>query len=144
MILIHKYLQTQMIKDISLILEKPIEEIDLDYIIEWTNSKSIAELKVILSEWWKNHSQPKKFEVKDQERLILSPLGESIKYTLNNNGKLKKSLNNLAKQISILQVNVDVKNDRIIFDASFFKNANFEFGWPGYSSGNKLDFRMIT
>lgn len=143
MILIHQYLQTQMIKEISIILNKPIEKITLDYIIEWTNKKSINELKNLLSDWWKKHSQPTKFEVKDQERLILSPLGESIKYILNNDKKLKESLNFLAKQISILQINVDVTNDKILFKTSFFKNANFEFGWPGYSSGNKLGFRMI-
>jgi len=144
MILIHQYLKTQMIKDISIILNKKIEDITLDYIIEWTNNRSVSELKNLLSEWWKKYSQPTKFDVKDQERLILSPLGESIKYILNNDKKLKESLNYLAKQISILQVNVDVKNDKIIFDTSFFKNANFEFGWPGYSSGNKLGFRMVV
>lgn len=144
MIKIHQYLKTSMIEDISKIVNKPVEEITLDFIKEWSNSKSINELKDILSKWWEEYSQPRKFEVKDHERLIIAPLGEAIKYTLNNDKKLKKSLDFLAKQVCLLQINVDVKSNRIIFNNSFFKDSTFEFGWPGYSSGNKLGFRMLT
>ncbi|RXI44851.1 hypothetical protein CRU99_04550 [Malaciobacter mytili] len=144
MIKIHQYLKTNMIKDISKIVDKPVEDITLDFIKEWSNSKSIDELKDILSNWWKEYSNPRKFEVKDQERLIIAPLGEAIKYTLNKDEKLKESLDFLAKQVCLLQINVDVKSDRIIFNNSFFKDSTFEFGWPGYSSGNKLGFRMVT
>ncbi|RXJ98097.1 hypothetical protein CRU98_11305 [Arcobacter sp. CECT 8986] len=144
MIKIHQYLKTNMIKDISRIVDKPVEDITLDFIKEWSNGKSVDELKDVLSTWWKEYSQPKKFEVKDQERLIIAPLGEAIKYTLNKDKKLKESLDFLAKQVCLLQINVDVKSDKIIFNNSFFKDSTFEFGWPGYSSGNKLGFRMLT
>lgn len=143
MILIHQYLQTKMIKDISIILDKPKDEINLEYIKEWANSKTIQELKDILSKWWEEHSKPIKLEVKDQERMIISPLGESIKNILNKDDKLKESLNFLAKQVALLQINIDVEPNKIVFKKSFFKDSQFEFGWPGYSSGNKLGFRMI-
>jgi hypothetical protein len=144
MIKLHQYLQTKMIKDLSVIIDQPIDLITLDSVKKWSNSKTIEELKNILDKWWKNYSMPRKFNVNDQERLIIAPLGEAIKYVLNNDKKLKESLTYLAKQISILQINVDIKKDKIIFKKSFFKDSKFEFGWPGYSSGNKLGFRMVN
>ncbi|QOP41815.1 hypothetical protein [Sulfurimonas marina] len=143
MVIIHQYLQTKMIEDLATILKKPIELIDLEYIKNWSNSKTIEELKELLSDWWKEYSQPTKFNIQDQERLVISPLGEAIKYTLNNDPKLKESLNCIAKQVALLQVNVDINTKTMRFQKSFFKNAKFEFGWPGYSSGNKLGFRMV-
>lgn len=144
MIKLHQYLQTKMIEDLSVIMKEPIENITIDSVKKWSNSKTIEELKDILNDWWTNYSMPRKFNVNDQERLIIAPLGEAIKYILNNDIKLKKSLTYLAKQISILQINIDINNNKIIFKKSFFKDSKFEFGWPGYSSGNKLGFRMVN
>ncbi len=145
MIKIHQYLETKMIEDLSNIMNVKSSELSLMKVREWTNSKSSDELKVILKEWWSNYSQPRERTLtgNDKERFILSPLGEKIKYTLNESQKIKDSLNYLAKQISILQINIDVKSNAIFFKKSYFKNSKFEFGWPGYSSGNKLGFKMV-
>ena len=144
MIKLHQYLQTKMIKDLSIILNEPENKITLDSVKKWTKDKTIQELKDILNEWWNNYSIPRKLEVKDKERLILAPLGKAIKFILNNDVKLKESLTSLAKQISLLQINIDIKQDKIIFKKSFFKDSKFEFGWPGYSSGNKLEFKIVN
>ncbi len=42
----------------------------------------------------------------------------------------------------LIQVNCDVKTKKIIFSSNFFKEARFQFGWAGYSAGNKLGFKM--
>lgn len=146
MIVLHQYLQTKMIADLSQIINKPIAEITLEYVSDWCNSKSPEELKTHLIKWWENYSMPKErtFSASDKERFIISPLGEKIKNILNENKHIKESLTSLAKQIALLQINVDIKKDRLIFGKSFFKNSRFEFGWPGYSSGNKLGFRIVN
>jgi hypothetical protein len=143
MIMLHQYLKTEMIEDLSKIMKMNIKDIREDSVIEWVKNKSIEELKIILKDWWEKYSKLRKFDVADKERLVIASLGEKIKFILNENEQLKKSLNFLAKQISLLQINVDVKEDRIIFKKRFFKESEFKFDWQGYSSGNKLGFNIV-
>lgn len=142
MLKIHQFLQTKVIEDLSTIVDKPYNEITIEYLETWLSNKTPEEIKSILRIWWKKYSQPRERTLKgnDKLRFIISPLGESIKNLLNKDEKLKQSLNRLANEVSILQINVDVKRDKIIFKKSFFKNSTFKFDWPGYSSGNKLGF----
>ena len=141
MIILHQFLETKMIEDLSIILNKPIDEITEEYVKNWSNSKTVIELKIILMDWWKNYSMAKKFDMDDNERLIIAPLGEKIKFLLNENKKLKDSLTYLARKISLLQINIDVSNEQINFKKSFFKDSEFKYYWQGYSSGNRLGFR---
>jgi hypothetical protein len=78
----------------------------------------------------------------DKVRLIISPLGESIWKILNNSKEIKTSLMNIARQVALIQVNVDVKKRTLNFEHNFFRDADFEFGWAGYAGGNKLGFKM--
>lgn len=135
MIILHKYLQSQMINDLSTITNIKIDDISIENLENWLKIKSTDDLKIILKDWWKNYSQPqnKTLDGNDKLRFIISPLGEKIKVLLNENVKFKESLNNLAKQVSLLQINVDVYKDKIIFQKSFFKDSNFKYDWPGYS-----------
>ena len=48
----------------------------------------------------------------------------------------------LARQLSMIQVNVDIKKGALVFDVNRFKKAEFIFGWAGYAAGNKLGFKM--
>lgn len=142
MVLLHQYLQSQMIGDLSTITNIKVADISIETLNNWLKAQTTDNLKIILKDWWKNYSQPQNRTLNgdDKLRFIISPLGEKIKVLLNENDKLKQSLNNLAHQVSLLQLNVDVYNDKIIFNKSFFKNSNFKYDWPGYSSGNKLGF----
>ncbi len=143
MIMLHQYLNTQMIKDLSNIMKTNIENITEDSVKKWVEAKSIEELKNILKDWWEKYSKLRKFDIDDKERLVIAALGEKIKFILNEDENLKKSLNNLAKKVSILQINIDVKTDRIVFKKRFFKDSKFKFDWQGYSSGNKLGFNIV-
>lgn len=142
MILLHQYLRSQMINDLSTITNIKVGDISIETLKNWLKVKSTDDLKIILKDWWKNYSQPQKRTLKgdDKLRFIISPLGEKIKVLLNENDKFKQSLNDLAHQVSLLQLNIDVHKDKIVFNKSFFKNSNFKYDWPGYSSGNKLGF----
>ena len=53
MIILHQFLETKMIEDLSIILNKPIDEITEEYVKNWSNSKTVIELKIILMDWWK-------------------------------------------------------------------------------------------
>jgi hypothetical protein len=141
MIILHQFLKTKMIKDLSIILDKSIDEITIEYVKDWTNNKTVEELKIILMNWWRDYSMPRKFNMNDNERLVISPLGEKIKFILNEDKKLKDSLTYLAKNIALLQINIDVSYDQINFKKSFFKDSEFKFDWQGYSSGNRLGFK---
>jgi hypothetical protein len=142
MIKLHQFLKTKMIEDLSVILDKPINQITVEYVKEWSNSKTVEELKIILMDWWKNYSMPRKFNMDDNERLVIAPLGEKVKFILNEDKKLKESLTYLAKNIALLQINIDVSNIQITFHKSFFKDSEFKFDWQGYSSGNRLGFKI--
>ena len=58
------------------------------------------------------------------------------------NEEIQQSLQDLARKLSVIQVNIDVKNRAMLFQKTSFKKANFEFGWAGYAAGNKLGFKM--
>jgi len=141
MILLHQFLETKMIEDLSIILNKQISDITVEYVKEWANSKSVEELKIILMDWWNNYSMPRKFDMDDNERLVIAPLGEKIKFLLNENKTLKDSLTYLAKKIALLQITIDVTGTKISIQKSFFKDSEFKFDWQGYSSGNRLGFK---
>ena len=144
MILLHQYLKTRMIEDLSLILGIPVDDITLEKVKKWSQNKTVDELKEILLQWWKKYSMPRKFDMDDKERLVIAPLGEKIKFLLNEDKELQESLTYLAKHIALLQINVDVSTNKIIFKQSFFKEGKFQFDWQGYSSGNRLGFKKIN
>lgn len=78
----------------------------------------------------------------DKIRFIISPMGEYLWKQLNADAEMKKSLTRLANMISVVQVNCDVTKNKIQFQKNSFKGAEFEFGWAGYTAGNKLGFKM--
>lgn len=145
MIKLHQYMKTPAIKKLAEIMKTTPAEITLDSVNEFVNKKSNATLAKMLKPFWKILGQTltdRVIEGPDKVRLIISPLGESIWKILNEDQKIKDSLNNLAKQVMLVQVNVDVTKRTINFESNSFKKASFEFGWAGYAAGNKLGFKM--
>ena len=49
---------------------------------------------------------------------------------------------NVARQVAMVQINVNVKEKTLTFKSNFFKTADFKFAWAGYSGGNSLGFTM--
>jgi hypothetical protein len=145
MIMLHQYMETPAIKLLGQIMNVQYKGITLDSIKNWVADKDNEELDKLLTPFWKSLNMTLTDKVKfgpDKLRLIISPLGESIWKILNNSEEIKKSLNNVARQVTLIQVNVDVTKSKIDFQNNFFKEAKFEFGWAGYAAGNKLGFKM--
>lgn len=144
---LHKQFNTPGIQELSKLLGVPVSDINLQHITKFIDNHTVEELKVILNpllESLNTRIKETTWEKKsDKMRFIISPLGENIWKVLNCNEKMKQSLCTIANKITLMQVNVDVKCDKVIFDYNRFKDSEFEFNWAGYSSGNKLGFKMI-
>jgi hypothetical protein len=144
MLALHQYLKTNVVKDLSKIMNISVDQITLESIKLWTNKYDNEELVSKLAPWHKKYSMPgkKTLEGRDKARFILSPLGETIYKILNNDKEMQRSLTNVARQVTLIQLNVNVHSNKMTFESNYFKEAEFTFGWPGYSSGNKLGFKM--
>ena len=145
MIMLHQYMETDAIKKLAELMGTNYKSINLDSLRTFVENKSNEELIEILKPFWDilgMRLTDKILYGKDKIRLIISPLGESIWKILNNSDDIKQSLNNVARQVMLIQVNCDVKSNKIVFSSNFFKEAQFQFGWAGYSAGNKLGFKM--
>lgn len=144
MLMIHQYMGTKVLKELAKIMKTKPEHITLDSIMQWCDKREMDDIAKELYAWHKKYSMPgkKTLEGRDKIRLILSPLGESIWKILNADKEIKQSLTNVARQVTLIQLNVDVFAKSMTFKSNYFKEAEFQFGWPGYSSGNKLGFKM--
>jgi hypothetical protein len=142
---LHKYFNTNAIQELSKITRIPVDDMTVENITEWTNDKSNEELRKILTSWLQGMKTKITDDIwsrDDKLRFIISPLGEMLPRFLNEDDDIRSSMSELARKLSILQVNVDVKKSVLLFQANRFKKAEFIFGWAGYASGNKLGFKM--
>ena len=139
-------MDTPGIKELAKVTGIAKKKLDLASIKDWVADKDMSMLKSKLIPFWEKNAYGKPtervLEGQDKLRLIISPLGEAIWKVLNNDANLKKSLTDVARMVAIIQVNVDVKTKSVHFKSNYFREAEFEFGWPGYISGNKLGFKM--
>jgi hypothetical protein len=142
MIKLHQHLNTPDIEKLGKIVG--VMPITLEYLETWVKDKSNEELIELLDPFWKflgtKLTDKKKYDEENKLRLILSPLGQSIEKILNSNKSIRDSLTNVARQVTLIQVNVDVKSNQMIFKKNKFKDIEFEFAWPGYTAGNKMGF----
>ena len=92
----------------------------------------------------KGGSQPKAATLlgNDLVRFVITSLGQSIYPILNTMPGMAESLTNVARQVAMIQINVNVKANTMTFKSNFFKKADFKFAWAGYSGGNSLGFTM--
>jgi len=145
MIQLHKYRNTAAIRKLSEITGILVEDMDLAAIKKFTDDNTNDQLIELLDPFWKVLKMNLTEGVKrgqDKLRLIVSPLGESIWKVLNDDKEIKESLTRVARQVTLIQVNVDVRKTGMTFKSNYFRDAEFEFGWAGYAAGNKLGFKM--
>ena len=112
---------------------------------DFTNKHTNTQLKGLLSSYHKELGTVMTdtvWERPDKIRFIISPMGEYLWKELNADKKMTQSLTRLANMIAVIQVNCDVTKKKIQFKKNSFKSAKFEFGWAGYTAGNKLGFKM--
>ena len=145
MIMLHQFMETKAIKKLAEIMNVNAETITLKSVMFFLEGKDNEEVIKLLTPFWSvlNYTPTDKIKnASDTLRLVISPLGESIWKILNLDKEMKKSLTSVARQVTLIQTNVDVKNKTMAFQSNFFKEAEFEFGWAGYAAGNKLGFKM--
>ena len=145
---------TKIIQNLSKITKIPVEEMDKYNLTAWAEKafKNGTLVDLIDKKWYntltrgrltKNDVRERVFvDGQDPVRSIISPLAENIYPILNDDPKMKASLTSLARQVILLQTNVNVKKAKMTFRADKFSEAEFEFDWAGYSGGNKLGFAM--
>lgn len=145
---------TKIIQNLSKITKIPVESMDKDNLTAWAEEafKNGTLVDLIDKKWYstltrgrltdKNIRKRAFVDGQDPVRSIISPLGENIYPILNEDPKMKASLTSLARQVILLQTNVNVRKAKMTFRADKFSEAEFEFDWAGYSGGNKLGFRM--
>lgn len=144
-IALHKYFDTPAIKRLAEITGIDKEDVSIETLEEWLQGYSNEELKVKLQPLLRIMGKSITDDIwrrDDKLRFIVSPMGEWLWKFLNDDDDIRSSMSELARRLSILQINIDVKRSLLVFKANRFKNAEFEFGWAGYASGNKLGFKM--
>ena len=146
MVLLHIFMKTPAIKKLAAIMKVDFESMTLSSIKNFIENKTNEELIQLLKPFWKilnTNLTDRILYGNDKVRLIISPLGENIWKTLNEDKEIKESLTSIARQVMLIQVNVDVNKRSIKFSSNRFKDAIFSFGWAGYTAGNKLGFKMV-
>ena len=74
--------------------------------------------------------------------IAISPMGEAIAKNLNQDAAIKEEFNRLARALTVVQCDINVKKRLLTFKVSKFSEASFKFAWPGLLGGNKMGFRM--
>jgi len=145
---------TKIIQNLSKITKIPVESMDKDNLTAWAEEafKNGTLVDLIDKKWYSTLTRGKLtkksirkrafVDGQDPVRSIISPLAENIYPILNEDPKMKASLTSLARQVILLQTNVNVRKAKMTFRADKFSEAEFEFDWAGYSGGNKLGFKM--
>ena len=128
MIKLHQYLNTPDIEKLGK-KNKIFKTLDLKHGLK-IKYEIITIHKISLNNQKRELTDKKKYDEEDKLRLILSPLGQSIEKILNSNKSIRDSLTNVARQVTLIQVNVDVKSNQMIFKKNKFKDIEFEFAWP--------------
>lgn len=143
---LHTYFKTEPIKELARLMETDVDSIDLESVNNWLDSfesnEDIKETIGTFLETMNTKITDAIWERNDRQRFIVSPLGEWVWKFLNQNEEIRNSMTALARQLSMIQVNVDIKKGALVFDVNRFKKAEFIFGWAGYAAGNKLGFKM--
>tara|TARA_R110000822_G_scaffold13329_6_gene47446 strand:+ start:23920 stop:25218 length:1299 start_codon:yes stop_codon:yes gene_type:complete len=146
MIELHKYMDTEAIRKLAGIMGVRVANITLNSVLDFVGKfEDQKDLVTSLEPFWKAQSTVLTARTKegdDRLRLVLSPLGESIWKILNADKEIQDSLTRIARQVVLIQINVDVTKSQIGFKNNQFKDADFQFGWAGYAAKNKLGFKM--
>jgi len=150
----HKILKTKAIKELSKITKTSIEDINEQLLNTWLQNKTSKELKVILQPLYKlmkNYPDVKtwgKYDNNDLTKpigIIMGPMGHNLVKILNLEENLS-TLSDIARKIILLQINISINKDKMIFKRDKFKNFTFKFSWQGGAPNpdrNKLGFKVL-
>ena len=143
---LHKYMDTDPIRLLARIMGERVQNVNLDTVLNFVDNMPREDLIRVLEPFWRSMNTTLTDRIKNDEgdalRLVLSPLGENIWKVLNANKEIQDSLTRVARQVTLIQVNVNVSKTAIKIKHNYFREAEFQFGWAGYAAKNKLGFKM--
>jgi len=151
----HTLYNTKAIKELSRVSKISVKGITPKSLETWLKGKKSNKLKPLLSNFYKalgNNIDDATWKRYDDGTLnksigiLIGPMGHSIVKLLNSKDS-SEVLTKVARQITLLQMNVDVKTSTLNFKREKFKNYNFEFKWQGGAPNpnrNKLGFKAIV
>lgn len=150
MLELHKKLNTDSVKELTEALGIRKENLSYFNLQNWVKNTSIPDIKLKLQKFYEvnKYGIPtneiwNRVERGSADRMwiVISPLGESLYHILNEDEKIQEGLNDFAKKIQISQCNIILTQRTMKFQIRKFQDIKFEFGWAGYSAGNKLGFK---
>jgi hypothetical protein len=154
----HKLLKTKAIKTLSKLTKIPIKEINEQSMTKWIVKKLgkdnfvfEKELKSFYKDAGTGVSKGswKKFYAGTLPKyagIFIAPLNASMAKLLNENKTLREFITKIAQQVSILQLNIDVKTGTLQFEIESFSKFEFEFKWSGSVPNpvlSKLGFKAV-
>jgi hypothetical protein len=151
----HVIYQTKSIKILSNVTKIPVNGMSVQALNVWLKGKDSNELKKLLAGFYKELGNDvgrdtwKKYDdnnLREPVGVLLGPMGHSIVKVLNSD-EASKVLTKVAQQITLLQMNVDVKTKTLSFKREKFKNFSFKFKWQGGAPNpnrNRLGFSAIV
>jgi hypothetical protein len=143
----HKLLNTDGINALAQAMNMSTQDVTNETINEWLKTKTGKQIKQKLEKFYAAvGSRPldKMFESeRDKNRLVIGPLGESLKRILNKNEAAVNTLIKMANLLKTTQVNISISPKKISFSIAKFSESKFKFDWAGYSGGNKLGFIKV-
>lgn len=150
MIRAHIIFETESIKILSRIIKVPFNQINEAAVMSFIKGKKSPELKDLLEPFYDSlnnyvsdatWTKYDKGTMKHEVGLIVGPLGNNIVKVFNNRDS-RNALTKVARSVTLLQMNIDIKTSSIKFKREKFKKFKFEFKWQGSSTNptNRLGF----
>ena len=109
-------------------METDVDSIDLESVNNWLDSfesnEDIKETIGTFLETMNTKITDAIWKRNDRQRFIVSPLGEWVWKFLNQNEEIRNSMTHLQDELSMIQVNVDIKKGALVFDVNLSKKQS--------------------
>lgn len=146
----NKILKTPGIKKLATAMDTRVGSIDLNKIMIWlagfkSNKQIQAKLKNFHNEMNKQVDKGSWSKLKGKGIIgfVIGPMGHHLTEVLTK--KYNVELTTMVKQITLLQLNIDVKKQALVAKYDKFKNLKFKFSWGGGAPNpnrNKIGFKV--
>ena len=143
-------LNTPGIKKLATAMGTRVNSIDLNKIQLWLNDfKSNKQIQTKLKPFHDEMNKQvdkgswKKLKGKGIIGFVIGPMGHHLTEVLTS--KYNKELTTMVRQITLVQLNIDVKKQALVAKYEKFKNLKFKFSWGGGAPNpnrNKIGFKV--
>ena len=146
----NKILKTPGIKALAKVMETNVGALNLNMINNWLSSfKSNIQIQVALEPFYNDMNKQvdkgswTKLKGKGIIGFVIGPMGHHLTEVLTK--EYSTELTTLVRQITLVQLNIDVKKNTLVAKREKFKNLKFKFSWGGGAPNpnrNKIGFKV--